>query len=36
MKKKKKILFLAGLVLLAILYKPVKNRIQIAMAPEKI
>lgn len=28
--------FLAGLVLLAILYKPVKNRIQIAMAPEKI
>lgn len=36
MKKKTKILFLAGLVLLAILYKPVKNRIQIAMAPEKI
>lgn len=30
------ILIISGLVLLAILYKPVKNRIQIARAPEKI
>ena len=36
MKKKTKILILAGLVLFGILYKPVKNRIEIARAPEKI